>query len=251
MGLVGVADLLIVAVFALYATQPFGAGFVVVIVTFIVLYGAFGLAAIAWVGARRRSWFWLVSTLPGILILLFAAFSAPYALGHPADALSFGTTLVALVAGIVVVVGSLTAWQEVRRARESWQLRGRAGFIVAGVAGVVVGACLTSALAASATSAGSAGTEPPATTATVTAQDTRFLETSLQAKSGQVLGVYVTNKDSYAHTFDIDSLDIHVPVPPLSTTFVAVKPTSAGSLEFYCAVPGHKDAGMVGTISVQ
>jgi uncharacterized cupredoxin-like copper-binding protein len=113
------------------------------------------------------------------------------------------------------------------------------------VVGLVVGACLTSAAAASSTSAGTALGQPPATTALVTAQNTKFLDTSLEARSGEVLGVFVTNKDGYAHSFDVDVLGIHVPVPAHSTTFVAVKPTSAVSLQFYCAVPGHRDAGMV------
>ena len=172
-------------------------------------------------------------------------------LAHPADALSFVTTLSVLVAGILVVVGSLTAWLEVRRGRPLWQTRGRAGFVVAGVAGLVAGACLTSVLAASSTSAGTVLSEPPAATASVIAQNTKFLETPLAAKSGAVLGIFVTNKDGYPHSFDVDALGIHVPLPPASTTFIAVKPATAGVLQFFCAVPGHRDAGMAGTIAVQ
>jgi uncharacterized cupredoxin-like copper-binding protein len=42
-----------------------------------------------------------------------------------------------------------------------------------------------------------------------------------------------------------------VQLPPESTTAVAIKPTAPGSLEFYCSVPGHRDAGMVGTINIE
>ena len=251
MGVVGVGYAAIVAVFVVYTTQPFAADFIVVIAGFIALFAVVGLASTFWAGARRRSWFWLVAMGPGILVLLFNSFYGPYALAHPADALSFVTTLSVLVAGILVVVGSLTAWLEVRRGRRLWQAHGRAGFIVAGVAGLVAGACLTSVLAASSTSAGTVLSEPPAATAAVIAQNTKFLEARLVATSGEVLGIFVTNKDGYAHSFDVDALRIHVPLPPASTTFVAVKPTTASVLQFYCSVPGHKDAGMVGTISVQ
>ena len=70
-------------------------------------------------------------------------------------------------------------------------------------------------------------------------------------KKGDVLGIFVINRDPYGHSFDIDSLGIHVALPPNSTTAVAIKPTAAGNLEFYCSIPGHKAAGMVGTIAVQ
>jgi uncharacterized cupredoxin-like copper-binding protein len=251
MRVVSVAYAAIVAVFAVYATQPFAADFMVVIVTLVAAFALVGAAATFWAGARTRPWFWLVATIPGILVLLFNAFYASYALAHPADALGFVTTLVVLVAGIVVIVGSLTAWLEVRRGRPVWASDGRAGLVAVGVVGLVAGACLTSALAASATSAGTALDQPPASTATLTAKDTTFVETDLAAASGQVLGLYVTNRDAYAHAFDVDQLAIHVPLPPSSTTFVAVRPAAAGTLEFYCAVPGHREAGMVGTIAVK
>ena len=38
---------------------------------------------------------------------------------------------------------------------------------------------------------------------------------------------------------------------PARPRWSAVKPSTAGSLEFYCSVPGHRDAGMVGAIVVQ
>jgi plastocyanin len=250
MRLVGLAYGVIVAVFVLYATQPFAADFVAVIAAFTALFAVVGLASMLWAGARTRPWFWLMATVPGILVLLFNGFYGPYALAHPADALSFVTTLLALAAGVLVVVGGLTAWFELRRARRLWQARGRAGIVVAGMAGLVVGACLTSVVAASSASVGTVLSGPPAATASVIAQNTKFLETSLGAKSGEVLGIFVTNKDGYAHSFDIDALGIHVPLPPTSTTFIAVKPTTAGVVQFYCSVPGHKDAGMVGTIAV-
>ena len=192
-----------------------------------------------------------MATLPGIVVLLFTGFYAPYALAHPADALGFATTLVVLVAAIVVIVGSLTAWAEIRRGRPLWTSRGRAGFVAVGIVGLVAGASVTSALAASSTGTGTALDRPPASTVPLTAKDTKFIELGIEATSGEVLGLYVTNKDGYAHAFDIDALGIHVPLPAGATTFVAVKPTTAGALAFYCAVPGHRDAGMVGSITVK
>ncbi len=249
MSVVGAAYAVIAATFLVFAAQPFAADFLAVISAFVVLFVVMGLASVAWPGARVRPWFWLVSTVVGLLVLLFNGFYAPYALTHPADALTFVTTLGVVVAGILVIVGSVTAWREVRGAGVVWDARGRAGLVVAGVVGLVLGASATSVFAAASMATGPAISEPPATTATLLARDTVFVGT-LEAASGEVLGILVTNEDPYAHSFDIDALAIHVPLPPSSTTFVAVQPTKGGPLPFYCGVPGHKDAGMVGTIAV-
>jgi uncharacterized membrane protein HdeD (DUF308 family) len=250
MSLAGAMDFVIAAVFVTYATQPFAASFMVVIGGIAALFGVVGLASVAWARARTTAWFWLVATALGGLVLLFDGFYAPYALAHPADALSFVTTLIALVAGILAVVAGLTAWLEVRRGRPSWQAGGRAGSVVVGLAGLVVGACLTSVAAAASTGHGMALSAPPSSTALLTAQDTRF-SNGLDATPGEVLGVFVTNRDGYAHAFDVDELGIHVPLPAGSTTFVAIKSATVGSVQFYCSVPGHRDAGMVGTITVR
>jgi uncharacterized cupredoxin-like copper-binding protein len=249
MRLVAMAIVGLIAVLAAYLTQPFVADFIVVLAVFIALFAAIGLATL-WSGSRTRPWIWLVATLPGVLILLFSGPYAPYALRHPADALGFVTSLVALVAAAVDVVAGVTAWREVRAGRVILEPLGRAGLVLLTVVGLTVGACLTSVAAASSTSAGIALTGPPASTVTLTALNTKFLETAFDAKSGDVIGIFVTNKDAYAHSFDVDALGTHVPLPASSTTFVALKPTAAGALQFYCAVPGHRDAGMVGTITV-
>ncbi len=250
MRVVGLGYAAVVAVFVAYAFQPFAADFIGVIAGFIVLFGVLGLASVLWAGARRRPWFWLLAMVPGLLALLISGFYGPYALTHPADTVAFVTTILSLVGGLLIVVGGLTAWLEVRRGRPLWSSSGRAGPILAATSGLVVGACLTAFIGASSTSAGTAAGEAPTTTVALTAEDTRF-SGDLVATTGTVLGVFVTNKDGYPHAFDIDALGIHVPLPAGATTFVAVKPNAAGSLEFYCSVPGHRDAGMVGAIVVQ
>jgi hypothetical protein len=251
MRLVGVGSLAIVGVLTVFLTQPFAAGFTVILAVFIGAFAAIGLASVLWSGAQTRRWFWLVALAPGVVILLFNGPYAPYALSHPADVLSFGTTLLSLIAAAIVIVGSLVAWREVGRGRALWEPRGRAGLVIASVAGLLLGALLTSVAAASSTSVGIALSGPPAATAILTARDTKFLETVLDARSGEVLGIFVTNEDVYAHSFHVDALGIHVALPAGSTTFVALRPAAAGRLEFYCAVPGHRDAGMVGTIDVR
>ena len=50
-----------------------------------------------------------------------------------------------------------------------------------------------------------------------------------------------------AHNFSIDALNISVDIAPGETKEVKIN-APEGEYEFYCNVPGHKEAGMVGTL---
>jgi uncharacterized cupredoxin-like copper-binding protein len=123
--------------------------------------------------------------------------------------------------------------------------------VITAIVGAVVGAASTSVIAGSASAGGGGVAESPTTTGIITAEDSKFVERTLELKDGQVLGLFVINKDAIGHAFDVDSLGIHVQLPADSTTAIAIRPTGPGHLEFYCSVPGHLDAGMVGTITVE
>jgi plastocyanin len=51
------------------------------------------------------------------------------------------------------------------------------------------------------------------------------------------------------HNFSVAALDVSVDVPPGETLSVTIT-APAGTYEFICAIPGHADAGMVGTLTV-
>ena len=51
------------------------------------------------------------------------------------------------------------------------------------------------------------------------------------------------------HNFSIDALGIDVDIAPGATEQVVIN-APAGEYEYYCNVPGHKEAGMVGTLIV-
>jgi heme/copper-type cytochrome/quinol oxidase subunit 2 len=231
--------------------DPQGAQLLLVFAVIAVLFGGIGAASVVWSGARRRAWFWLAAA---ILSLLFLAMNVPYIthdIFHPAITSSYLITIVATSGGLAAIIGGVTAFLEVRRGRPRWTHSGRAGWVTVAVIGVVLGAAATSILAGLASAGGAGIAEAPTVTGVITAEHTMFVETSLHMKDGEVLGLFIINKDDIGHSFDVDSLDIHVELPPASTTAVAIKPTGPGSLEFYCDVPGHRDAGMVGTISVE
>jgi plastocyanin len=85
---------------------------------------------------------------------------------------------------------------------------------------------------------------------TVDLLDIHFDPNELTIPANTPVTITVTNKGAAVHTFDIDALNIHSgPVQPGTTITVNVN-AAAGDYEYYCAEPGHKQAGMVGTLHV-
>jgi uncharacterized cupredoxin-like copper-binding protein/mono/diheme cytochrome c family protein len=61
---------------------------------------------------------------------------------------------------------------------------------------------------------------------------------------------HLPNDGAAAHNFSIDALGIDVDLAPGSEEQVVIN-APAGTYEYYCNVPGHKEAGMVGTLVVE
>lgn len=55
------------------------------------------------------------------------------------------------------------------------------------------------------------------------------------------------NEGVTLHNFSVDALGIDVDIAPGVTEEVVIN-VLAGAYDFYCNVPGHKEAGMVGTL---
>jgi len=92
----------------------------------------------------------------------------------------------------------------------------------------------------------------PAATNSVTVDllDIRFDPKNLTIPANTDVTITMTNKGVAPHNFSIDALHIDQDVNPGETKTVTVN-APAGSYQFYCNVPGHKEAGMVGTLTVQ
>jgi uncharacterized cupredoxin-like copper-binding protein len=58
------------------------------------------------------------------------------------------------------------------------------------------------------------------------------------------------NHGSILHNFAIDALEVDVDIDPGATEETVIN-APAGEYEYYCNVPGHKPAGMVGTLIVE
>jgi hypothetical protein len=217
----------------------------------ITIFVVIGLASYVWTGARRHAWFWLLAAMLGLAIVLLNAPYIAHDIFRPADTSAFLVTIAVLGAAAALVGGGIAAFRDVRRGGPTLSRRGRAGYVTIAIVGIAVGSGVTSLLAGQA-AAGAVGlADAPSTTAVLAVAQTRFVESGLSVENGDVLGLFVINHDQIGHAFDIDSLGIHVNLPPGTTTAVAIKPTGPGRLEFYCSVPGHRESGMVGTIEVE
>ena len=81
------------------------------------------------------------------------------------------------------------------------------------------------------------------------AKNVAFSETEITTTAGEVI-VTLENQDLFWHTFTIEELGVDLRVPvgaELPITFEA----PPGEYEFICAIPGHTEAGMSGTLTVE
>ena len=86
---------------------------------------------------------------------------------------------------------------------------------------------------------------------TVTTSNLRFGPAALVVTAGEEITVQLVNEDLYPHSFDVDSLDLHVAMAPAATTSFTFTALEPGEYQLYCGIKGHVDAGMVGTVIVQ
>jgi uncharacterized cupredoxin-like copper-binding protein len=249
LAIIAVAIYVFVALLLPNAAQA--GAFVAIFAIFVVLFVAATAAAAFWRSAARRAWFWPVAMLPGIAFYLLNAPFLSYDLLRPANVPGFPTALVFTVAAVALLISGIAAALDARRgaptasvSRSPWTR-----FALAVVVAATVGAVLASVGSGALSSSGSFA-ETPTRTALLNVKDAKFVG-SIEATSGEALGLFITNQDAFEHAFDIDALNIHVRLPAKGTAAVVVKPDRAGALKYYCGVPGHEGAGMVGELSVR
>jgi uncharacterized cupredoxin-like copper-binding protein len=82
----------------------------------------------------------------------------------------------------------------------------------------------------------------------------RFEPATITVKKGTPVRVTLTNSSALEHDWVVDNLDgkkIQMHAAPKATATVEFTPTAPGTYEFYCSIPGHREAGMKGTLTVQ
>ena len=82
----------------------------------------------------------------------------------------------------------------------------------------------------------------------VTAAITGFDPGTIEAAAGEV-ELEITNLDAFDHDFTIDELGVNVAFGANETVDAAFE-AGPGTYTFYCSIPGHREAGMEGTLTV-
>jgi len=146
-------------------------------------------------------------------------------------------SLVGLIAAVLVIFGLL-----IRRSRA------QTASLAPRIVGVAAGSLFVSLLIVGVV-AGSEGDQPRVGDLILTADNTAFSQEELTASAGEV-SLYLANKDLFWHTFTIGALDVDLKVPVRGERRLAFS-AAPGTYEFYCRIPGHKAAGMKGTLTVR
>jgi uncharacterized cupredoxin-like copper-binding protein len=203
-----------------------------------------GVCATRWRWAPHLAVVWSVlSHIPGLEPI-------SYDLTHPAETGTFIATLLSLAFLIVAIVAGVAAIiygdRQVAKGRVPHWLM---GFLIS-MATFVLGA---SAVAAIPSFGATAGLNPEALAAlpALTARNFLFEQPTITAKVGETVILRLDNADTTIHYFDIDAFDVHVPMPSGESAVALFKPTAPSTYTFYCGVPGHREAGMQGTLVVE
>ena len=91
----------------------------------------------------------------------------------------------------------------------------------------------------------------------IVATDLKFTPATLQAKVGQAVKVTLDNRGVIEHDLTFPAIPSDKPAgslktvaKPGQTTTLEFTPTKSGAYEYVCTIPGHKEAGMKGTMTV-
>ncbi len=99
------------------------------------------------------------------------------------------------------------------------------------------------------TSAASGGGEEAGSSITIESHDIFFEPAAIEIPANTDVTVELPNLGAAAHDFSIDALGISIALPAGATESVVIN-APPGEYEFYCNVPGHKEAGMHGILTV-
>ncbi len=119
-------------------------------------------------------------------------------------------------------------------------------FVVVAVAALVA-ACGPGA----GSSGGGGGGGGNAVSYTINATEFKYDPNTITAAPGQTVNITLVNKGTVKHTFVIDATKTTITADVGQSATGSFTAPAAGTYTFYCDQPGHKDAGMTGTLTVK
>ncbi len=84
---------------------------------------------------------------------------------------------------------------------------------------------------------------------TLTVSGREFAPAALRAPANTTVTVEFTNAGTLTHDFRVDEADLRIEVQP-GQTGTGQFTLPPGTYAFYCSLPGHRESGMEGTLTV-
>jgi len=145
------------------------------------------------------------------------------------------------ILGTTAIVGLLgAAGFLISRGNQAAGSRAARGVAALALAVILVVAGFAAATASTTTISGNA--------VAISATNARFSATTLTANHGTVT-VDFTNNDLFWHTFTVSALNVDIRAPVKGSRQLSFT-APPGTYEFFCAIPGHKQIGMRGTLII-
>jgi plastocyanin len=197
--------------------------------------------------------------VPGLMLLALGftdvgVFMLPAAVSNAAarealGAIALPASLAAMsLAGLIAAVAAVVTATAQRLGRPSSRNAGAKVATVAAGAVAAVGLALVAVAVVTSPPRAAAAPGAEAQSLTIQAAKTAFSATTLQARPGRMT-VSLANHDLFWHTFTIERLGVNLAVPVGGTRSVTIT-VAPGTYQFICAIPGHAEAGMRGTLVV-
>ncbi len=86
---------------------------------------------------------------------------------------------------------------------------------------------------------------------TINATEFKYDPNTITAKAGQTVNITLVNKGSVVHTFVLKETNTTITANPGQSATGSFTAPAAGTYNFFCDQPGHQEAGMKGTLTVQ
>jgi plastocyanin len=198
-------------------------------------------------------WAPLLATLAAGALLALFAFPLSELLSQPGPKtlpmFVFGALV--LLACVIAVSGGVAATlQNYRLPAEQRRAPRALPVLLTLAAGLLMGAV---AVAAIPRAGGSAGVSPEILAGLQQVPISAYEGGEIRVRAGELVALRMQNPDPVAHSFDVDELNVHAPMPAGEETEAIFKAAEPGEYRFYCAPHYDKASGqgMYGTLIVE